>query len=64
MSTPAAAKDPSPADDSMVQYGGLLDDKEDDEIERVAAHKNTTKLEGGVGKKGLRVVRQNFYPSS
>jgi hypothetical protein len=50
--TPAAAKGAvSPGDDSMVQYGGLLDDKEDDEIERVAVHKNSIK--GGVGKKVL-----------
>jgi hypothetical protein len=50
MTTPAAAKDTeSPGDDSMVQYGGLLDDEEDDEIEQVAVHKNAIK--GGVGKK-------------
>lgn len=54
MTTPAAAKDavgPQAGDDSMVQYGGLLDDEEDDEIERVAVHKKTIK--GGVGKKVL-----------
>jgi hypothetical protein len=55
--TPAAAKNAvvSPADDSMVQYGGILDDKEDDEIERVAVLK-TIDSKGGVGKKSL--VRQ------
>jgi hypothetical protein len=58
--TPAAAKNAvvSPADDSMVQYGGILDDKEDDKIERVAVLKNTIDSKGGVGKKSL--VRQKI----
>jgi hypothetical protein len=35
----------------MVQYGGLVEDEEDDEIEKAAVRKSTVK--GGVGKKAM-----------
>jgi hypothetical protein len=38
-------------DESMVRFGGLVKDEEDDEIERVAIRKDVSK--GGVGKKIL-----------
>jgi hypothetical protein len=47
----------SAEDDSMVQYGGLLEDEEDDEIEKAAVRKSTFK--GGVRKKAM--VRWYHY---
>jgi hypothetical protein len=49
---PAASEDiMMTEDDSMVRYGSLVEDEEDNEIERAAMHKNTFK--GRVGRKGL-----------
>jgi hypothetical protein len=45
-------------DESMVQYGGLIDDEEDDEIERVAIRKDVSK--GGGEKKTLVRLRGCF----
>ena len=56
----AAGKDNvSAKDDSMVQYGGLLEDEEDDEIEKAAVLKSTFK--GGVGKKAMVRLRYHFF---
>ena len=56
----AAGKDvASTDDDSMVQYGGLLEDGEDDEIEKAAVHKSLSTFKGGVGKKAM--VRSSFH---
>lgn len=49
--SPAGKDIASTEDDSMVQYGGLVDDEEDDEIEKAAVRKSTIK--GGVGKKAM-----------
>ena len=43
----------------MVQYGGLLEDEEDDKIEKAAVHKSTFK--GGVGKKAMVCSRFHFF---
>lgn len=48
---PAGKGIASTEDDSMVQYGGLVEDEEDDEIEKAAVRKSTVK--GGVGKKAM-----------
>ena len=40
-------------DESMVRFGGLVEDQEDDEIERVAIRKDVSKGGPGVGKKTL-----------
>jgi len=59
---PAAGKDiVSTEDDSMVQYGGLLEDEEDDEIEKTAVCKSSFK--GGVGKKAMVRSRYQFLSS-
>jgi len=58
---PPAGKDIVSAEDdseSMVQYGGLLEDGEDDEIEKAAVRKSTFK--GGVGKKAMVRSRYHF----
>ena len=46
-------------DEFMVQFGGLVKDEEDDEIERVAIHKDISK--GGGGKKKLVRFRGCFF---
>jgi hypothetical protein len=48
----------------MVQYGGLLDDGEDDEIERAAVtvRKSTFKGRDASGKKAM--VRPSYHISS
>ena len=45
--------------DSMVQYGGFLEDVEDDEIKQAAMHKSTFNLKSGVGKKIM--VRSSIF---
>jgi len=57
---PPAGKDiVSAEDDSMVQYGGLLEDGEDDAIEQAAVHKST--FNGGIGKKAMVRSRYHYF---
>ncbi|KAF8799163.1 hypothetical protein BYT27DRAFT_7071855, partial [Phlegmacium glaucopus] len=48
-----ASESSQDVDESMVRYGGLFEDEEDDEIERVAIHNLKDVPKGGSGKKTL-----------
>ena len=47
----------------MVQYGGIVDDGEDDEIEQAAVHKSTVKDRVANGKKKAMVHLKNHISS-